>query len=132
MRSSSERRALPARRAVGVRRGDDQLADPGGRAERDRVRDQTAEAETEQIGLGDPQMVEQRDDVTGQRLDRHRAVGVGGVPVALEFHRDHLPARREGFEQRPEIEVDGHQATVEQDERPTGTMRLVVELQAVH
>jgi len=51
------------------------------------------------------------DDVTGQRLDRHRAAGVGGVPVALEFHRDHLPARREGFEQRPEIEVDGQQAT---------------------
>lgn len=41
-----EWRALPARRAVGVRRGDDQLADPGGRAERDRVRDETAEAET--------------------------------------------------------------------------------------
>ena len=127
-----EWRALPARRAVGIRRGDDQLADPGGRAERDRVRDETAEAETEQIGLGDPQMVEQRDDVTGQRLDRHRAVGVGGVPVALELHRDHLPARRKGFEQRPEIEVDGHQATVEQHKWPAGAVRLVVELQAVH
>jgi hypothetical protein len=45
---------------MGVRRGDDQLADPGGRAERDRERDQTAEAEAEQIGLGDPQMIEQR------------------------------------------------------------------------
>ena len=127
-----EWRALPARRAVGVRRGDDQLADPGGRAERDRVRDETAEAEAEEIGLGDPQMVEQRDDVTGQRLDRHRAVGVGGVPVALELHRDHLPARRQGFEQRPEIEVDGQQATVEQHEWPPSAADLVVELQAVH
>jgi hypothetical protein len=40
-----EWRSLPARRAVGVRRGNDQLADPGGRAERDRVRDEAAEAE---------------------------------------------------------------------------------------
>jgi hypothetical protein len=52
--------------------------------------------------------------------------------VALEFHRDHLPARRKGSEQRPEIEVDGHQATVEQDEWPAGTMRLVVKLQVIH
>ena len=97
---------------MGVRRGDDQFADPGGRAERDRVRDQAAQAEAEQIGLGDPQMVKQRDDVIGQCLDRHRAAGVGGVPVALELDRDHLPARRERLEQRPEIEVDGQQATV--------------------
>ena len=60
-----EWRALPARRAVRIRRGDDQLADPGGDAERDRVRDETAEAKTEQIGLGQPQMVEQRHDVSG-------------------------------------------------------------------
>src|SRR5258706_28640 len=79
-----EGHALPARRAVGVRRGDDQLADPGGCAKRDRVRHETAEAEAEEIGLGDPEMVEQRDNVTAQRLDRHRAVTVGGVPVALE------------------------------------------------
>ena len=52
--------------------------------------------------------------------------------MALEFYRDHLRARREGFQQRPEIEVDGHQATVEQDKWPTGTMRLVVKLQAIH
>jgi hypothetical protein len=86
----------------------------------------------EEIGLGDPQMVQQRDNVTGQRLDRHRTVSVGGVPVALQLHRDHLPARRKGFEQRPEIEDDGHQATVEQYEWPTGTVLLVIELQAVH
>ena len=57
---------------------------------------------------------EQRNDVTGQRLDRHRAAGVGGAPVALELHRDHLPARRQGLEQRPETEIDSQQATVEQ------------------
>ena len=113
MRSSSSGALSPARRAVGVRRGDDQLADPGRRAERYPGRDQATEAETEQIGLGDPQMVEQRDNVTGQRLDRHRAVSVGGVPVALELHRDHVPPRRKGFEQRAEIEVDGHQAAGE-------------------
>ena len=99
---------------MGVRRGGDQLAGPGGRGERDRARDETAEAEAEQIGLGDPPMIEQRDNVTGQRLDRHRTAGVGGVPVALQLHRDHLPARRKGLEQRPESEVDGHQATMQQ------------------
>jgi hypothetical protein len=127
-----EWRAHPARRAVSVRRSDDQLAGPGRRAERDRASDQAAEAETEQIGLGDPQMIQQRNDVTGQRLDRHRPTGIGGVPVALELHRDHLPARRKGSEQRPEIEVDGQQATVEQHEWPPAAANLVVELQAVH
>src|SRR5262249_57738855 len=92
----------------------------------------TGESETEEIGPGEPQMVEQRDDVTGQRLDGHRAAGVGGVPVALEPHRDHLPARRQGVEQRPEIEVDGQQATMEQHEWPPTAADLVVELQAVH
>ena len=125
-------RALPARRAVGIRRGDDQLADPGGRAERDRERDQTAEAQAEQIGLGDPQVIEQRNDVTGQRPDRHRAAGVGGAPVALELHRDHLPARRQGLEQRPETEIDSQQAAVEQHEWPPAAVDLVVQLQAVH
>ena len=52
--------------------------------------------------------------------------------MALELHGDHLPARRKGFEQRPEIEVDGHQATMEQYEWAAGTVRLVVELQPVH
>src|SRR4029078_11586564 len=61
-------RALPTRRGGGGGRGDNQLADPGWRAERDRVRDQAAEAETEQIGLGDPQLVKQRDDVPGHAL----------------------------------------------------------------
>jgi hypothetical protein len=30
-----------------------------------------------------------------------------------------------GFEQRPEIEIDGHQAAVEQYEWPAGAARLV-------
>jgi len=103
---------------VGVRRGDDQLADPDRRTKRDRARDETAETEAEQIGLADPLMVQQRDHVTGQCLDCHRAAGVGGVPVALRLRRDHLPACRKGFEHRPEIEADGHQATVQQHQRP--------------
>ena len=115
-----------------VRRGDDQLADPARSIERYRARDETAETETEEIGLCDPQVVEQRDDIVGERVDRHRTVGVGGVPVALELHRDHLPTRSKGFEQRAEIQVDGHQATVEQHKGPAGTPLLVVELQTVH
>jgi hypothetical protein len=55
-----------------------------------------------------------------------------GVPVALELHRDHLPARREGFQQRPETEIDGQQAAVEQHEWPPAAVDLVVELQPVH
>jgi len=46
----------------------------------DRVRDESAEAEAEWIGLGDTEMVEQRDDVICERLDRHRAVGVAVGP----------------------------------------------------
>jgi hypothetical protein len=77
-------------------------------------------------------MVERRNDVTGQRLDRHRAGGICGVPVALQLHRDHPPARREGFEQQPEIEVDGQQAAGQQHEWPATAADLVVEPQAVH
>jgi hypothetical protein len=77
-------------------------------------------------------MVEEPDDVCGQRLNRHRAVGVGSGPVTLELDRDHLPARRKAFEHRPEIELDGHQATVEHDEWAARAVRLVVQLQAVH
>jgi hypothetical protein len=97
-RDTGRGHALPAWRAVGIRRGDDQLADPVGRAERHSTCDETAKTEAEQIGLSDSQMIQQRDDVADQRLDRHRAAGVSGVPVVLELHRDHLPARREGFE----------------------------------
>jgi hypothetical protein len=67
-----------------------------GSAERGPVGDQAAKAEAEQIGLGDSQIVQQRDHVTGQLLDRHRPAGISGMAVALELHRDHLPARRSG------------------------------------
>src|SRR5579872_5729466 len=51
-------------------------------------------------------------------------------PCPWELHRDHLPARRHRFEQRPEAEVDGHQATMEQHKRPPAAVDLVLELQA--
>jgi hypothetical protein len=76
-------------------------------------------------------VVEKRDDVTGQRRDGHRPVHVGGMPMALQLDGDHLPARSKRFEQQPEVEVDGHQSTMEQHEWPTRTMGLVVQLQAV-
>jgi hypothetical protein len=63
---------------------------------------------------------------------RERPRGRRPVPVPLELHRDQLPARGEGLQQRPERQVDGQQASVEQYERPAGTVGLVVELQAVH
>jgi hypothetical protein len=53
----AERRVLPAGRAVGVRGGGDQLADPGGRGERDGARDQAAEAEPVEVSIRDPQVV---------------------------------------------------------------------------
>src|SRR5262249_26550028 len=100
--------------------------------ERHRVRDQAAQAEAEQVGLGDAQAIKQRDHVTGQRVDRHRTVGVGGVPMALELDRYHVPARRERAEQRPEVRVDGQQTAVQQYERPPAAVYLVVEVYAVH
>lgn len=90
---------------VGVGRGDDQLAHATGDTERDRARDETAEVEAKEIGLGDAELVEQGDHVTGQRVDCHRAVGVGGATVALAFHRDYLSARRKGV--RAEVRSSG-------------------------
>jgi hypothetical protein len=126
----AEWRPFAALRAVGVRRGGDQLADPGGRAERDRTRDETAEAETEQIGLGDPQLVEQRDNVTGQRLDRHRGPGSAVCPWPCSSTAiTCLPAARV----RATARNSGRWSAGRRGAGPAaGTMRLVVELQAIH
>jgi hypothetical protein len=128
----AERSALPAWGAVGVRRGDGYLADPGGGRERDRVGDDAAEAEAEEVGFADAQVVEQRDNVAGQGLDRHLAASVGGVAVALQLDRDHLPVLGQGAEQGPEVKVDGQQAPVKQHERTPAAAGFVVQLQAVH
>ena len=82
--------------------------------------------EAEQIGLGDPQMIEQRNDVTGQRLDHHRAAGVGGVPVALGSTAITCPLAAKSSSSWPETEIDSQQAAMEQHDWPPAAVDLVV------
>ena len=73
--------------------------------------------------LGDP--VDQLGDVVGEPLDRDGAAGVGRVAVALELDADHAPALGEPRQDVVEAAVEGHDATVQGDERGS---RRVTEL----
>ena len=97
---------------MGVRRGDDQLAGPGGRAERDRVRDQAAEAETEQIGLGNaadkPTLVRLATEA-GLPAAPVQAV-LGGDAYADAVRADEQQATRYGITGVPFFVADGKYA----------------------
>lgn len=83
------------------------------------------------MGLGNIELVEQRGNVVAHGLERKRAVGVRRAAVALQFDRDHLMGLREGLEQRGHF-ADRHQSAVQQDERSTLSVDLMIELDAVH
>jgi hypothetical protein len=100
-----------------------------GQVERCRASD----AEPEDVGLRDLEVLEQSDDVGGEVLAPERPVDVVGPPVALEVGGDHPAGRGEPGEQLAELQIDVEQAAVQQEQRcAPRPVDLVVHLQAVH
>jgi hypothetical protein len=51
----------------------------------------TAERVTHNVGLPDPEMLDQRGDVVGHRSKAQGAVNIGGATVALQINNNYLP-----------------------------------------
>ena len=102
-----------------------------------RVRDhqlvarEPAEAEADDVGSLDPQVVEQGDDVGREVGERRGTIDVGGVTVALELDRDHPVALGEHRQRDGEVQADGHQTAVEEHQRRSVAVLLVVQVQPV-
>ena len=76
------------------------------------------------------EMLHQRRDVVGHLLVAEGAVDIGGVAVALQLDGDDLVVLGQGGEDRPP-QVDRPKGAMEQDQRLTAAVDLVVHLQPV-
>jgi hypothetical protein len=93
-------------------------ADPGTHAEPDDVR------------ALDLEMLHQGRRVVGHPFVGDRAVGVAGPPVSLQLERDDPAVVSQRFQERRHP-VDGHVRAVQQNERLTLAVDLVVDVQIV-
>ena len=82
------------------------------------------------VRLVQPEVVDERGDVVGHQPDVDRSIDVGGAAVALQVDGDDLVALRERGKNRPE-HLARPEPAVQQDQRPPGPDRLVVEIDAV-
>ena len=108
----------------------DQLADLLRVFRRGEERDAAAERVADEVGLLEPEVVDEGRDVVGHEPDVDRPIDVGGAAVPLEVDRDDLVALGQRREDRPEHLARAEPA-VEQDQRPPGPVGLVVEVDAV-
>ncbi len=80
-------------------------------------RHRAAHAVAEDVRAVDAELVEQADDVAGQRRRRDRPVDVRGAAVSLHLNADQLMLAGQGRDEGGEVEVDGQHAAVQQDLR---------------
>ncbi len=90
-------------------------------------------AEPDDIGLLDPQVVQQGGAVVGHPLVRDRPVDIGGAAVALEIGDDHLAGRYQPGQQGAELTGRHVRPVQEQDGRRVRRLAvdLVVHVEAV-
>ena len=83
------------------------------------------------VGLLDVEVFHERGNIICHRFVGDRAVDVGGTPVRLQIDRDDLARFRE---QGHEITEHRHrsQTAMQQDERLTRALDLVVQLEPIH
>ena len=118
------------RAAPDVGRDDDQLPDELGVVDRRLERDAAAERVADEVGLVEPEVVDEGGDVVAHRDDAQRPVDVGGPPVALEVGGDDPVPGGELVDHWPE-HLARPEPAVEQDERPATAVDLVVQVDAV-
>ena len=76
-------------------------------------RDAAAERIAHDIGLREPELLDERGDIVGHRLVGERAVDIGGAPVPLQIDSDDLAPRRELRQHRTE-HFDSAETAVQQ------------------
>ena len=113
-----------------VSRGADELAHLLRILHRSEQRNAAAERIADDVGLLQPEVVDERRDVVGHQLDVDRPVDVRRAPVPLEVDGDDLMALRQRGERRPE-HLAGSEPTVQQDHGSPRSVGLVVEVDAV-
>ncbi len=67
----------------------------------------------------------------GHQLIAQRAIDVGCAPVGLQIDSDDLPVLGEGRQQFAE-HLDRANAAMQQDQRLSGAVDLIVQMEAVH
>src|SRR2546426_12654577 len=75
-------------------------------------------------------MVDKGGDVIGHQPDVDWSIDVSGTAMSLQVGGNDLVALRQLGQHGPE-HLARHEPAVEEDQRPPGTMRLVVEIEAV-
>jgi hypothetical protein len=85
----------------------------------------------EDVGSVDAEVVQQPDDITGQRRRCDRSVDVSGAAVTLQLDADDLMLASQDRDQLGEVELDGQHAAVQQDQRRAAAVDLVVHVDPV-
>src|SRR5918994_1353098 len=93
--------------------------------------DAGAHAVAENISLGDPKVPERCGGVIGQLLDGERAIDVGRASMGLQLEGDDLPSLGKSRQKLSERRADCRKRAVEQNQRRSGAVDLVIHLQIV-
>src|SRR6266487_1124955 len=94
--------------------------------------DAGSHAIAEDVGIFDSDMMQQSGRVLRHLLDGQRAINVSRAPMGLLFDGDDLPGLGKGRQQLSERGADCRQSAMQQNQRPTGAMDLVIHFETVH
>src|SRR5215210_2858229 len=95
-------------------------------------RDAATQGKAEDVGVFEPEVLDQASDVVRHLLEAQRAIDIGSVPVSLEFDRDELPGLGQQWQHLSKVGLNGSETAMKQDQRFTGPVDFVVHLKAVH